>query len=446
MSFNDPEDDELYDDPPKIGRINTDDTPPLTLRGVNPAPDSGPPPPIAASIPKPSSQLDSDRKRLSDAQSSGSGISRLPTAARIPLRILEGIGSAVSPGTAALIPGTELHHNAQLQGIRGNINQDIENEGRQATAAHTQAETAQLQDPAIKDAFALWQKQHPGADISQFYAMQQDQKPDAPPDPFREWLKQNPGHPVAEWFQAQNDAKPDNGDHTDKTVRVVNGVPHEILIDKRTGADVKDLGQTKVAGESPDAKRSATESAQVERESRGTIRKAEGEYRNTQKSVAQLTAAIDQARDGNGLLTSFVPTMEVLGINAANGVHRISPAEAQAANLPGGWSEQFNAWFDKASQGKTSPQLAAEGKQLAKNLLTSSYQRYKSTYDDENGIVAGYGGKDFNKRVPMIPQEAGGGGGGKTISTAAVQKAASDHRISFEQAKQQAIQQGYTVQ
>jgi hypothetical protein len=200
---------------------------------------------------------------------------------------------------------------------------------------------------------------------------------------------------------------------TDKTVRIVNGVPHEILIDKRTGADVKDLGQTKLPGESAGEKRDAAQSAQVEREARGSIRKAEGKFRDTQKSVGQLSSAIDQSKDGNGLLTSFVPTMEVLGINAANGVHRISPAEAEAAKLPGGWAEQFNSWFDKASTGKTSPQLVQEGKALAHILTKSAYDNYKATYDDESGIVHGYGGTDFEKRVPRIaePTEPGAGGG-----------------------------------
>jgi len=200
--------------------------------------------------------------------------------------------------------------------------------------------------------------------------------------------------------KTKQEGKPDQ---TDKVVRIVGSVPHEILIDKRTGADIKDLGQTKLPGEAPATK----EAAQVERESRQAIRKASEQYRDTQKSVGQLSQAIDGASDGNGLLTSFVPTMEVLGINAANGVHRISPAEAQAAQLPGGWAERFNAWFDKASTGKVSPELKTEGKQLAQILAKTSYQKYKSVYEDEAGIVHGYGGQNFAQRVPMIPEEAG---------------------------------------
>jgi hypothetical protein len=60
--------------------------------------------------------------------------------------------------------------------------------------------------------------------------------------------------------------KQPNDDKSDtiKVTRVVNGVPHEVLVHGRTGEDIKDEGQTKVPGESPDAKRTASEIAQVE--------------------------------------------------------------------------------------------------------------------------------------------------------------------------------------
>jgi hypothetical protein len=85
--------------------------------------------------------------------------------------------------------------------------------------------------------------------------------------------------------------------------------------------------------------------------------------------------AIQAGADGNGLLTSMAPTMEVLGINHAAGISRISPQEAAAANLPGGWAERWNAWATKAATGKLSPQLANEGKQLMTQIITSKHQQ-----------------------------------------------------------------------
>lgn len=85
--------------------------------------------------------------------------------------------------------------------------------------------------------------------------------------------------------------------------------------------------------------------------------------------------AIQAGVDGSGLATSLAPTMVVLGMNSFAGTHRISPAEAQAAGAPGGWSERFNAWLDKSVQGTLSPQLAKEGNQIFDQLIDAKYQQ-----------------------------------------------------------------------
>ena len=85
--------------------------------------------------------------------------------------------------------------------------------------------------------------------------------------------------------------------------------------------------------------------------------------------------AIKAGADGNGLLTSMAPTMEVLGINHAAGISRISPQEATAAALPGGFAERWNAWATKAGTGKLTPQLAAEGQQLMNIIIQSKYDQ-----------------------------------------------------------------------
>jgi hypothetical protein len=85
--------------------------------------------------------------------------------------------------------------------------------------------------------------------------------------------------------------------------------------------------------------------------------------------------AIKAGADGNGLLTSMAPTMEVLGINHAAGISRISPQEATAAALPGGFAERWNAWATKAGTGKLTPQLAAEGQQLMNIIVQSKFNQ-----------------------------------------------------------------------
>lgn len=89
----------------------------------------------------------------------------------------------------------------------------------------------------------------------------------------------------------------------------------------------------------------------------------------------QTIQSIKAGADGNGLLTSMAPTMEVLGLNHAAGINRISPQEAQAAGLPGSYAERFNGWATKAATGKLTPQLASEGKQLMNIVVDAAHQK-----------------------------------------------------------------------
>ena len=88
----------------------------------------------------------------------------------------------------------------------------------------------------------------------------------------------------------------------------------------------------------------------------------------------QTQNSIQAGADGKGLMTSLVPTMEVLGINSAAGINRIQPQEARAAGAPGGWAEQWNAWADKAAKGKLSPQVAQEGRELM-NIVINAHHK-----------------------------------------------------------------------
>jgi hypothetical protein len=347
---------------------------------------------------------------LTRLQDTGSGISQIKNPfARGALKVADTIGSIVAPRIERAIPGTEGYHRGLIGREQSQIETGLGDEAKQAGIGKTEAETgeAQARTKGIDAATAAAGQPKPKEEIWKTVP--------GVVGPNGKVLQEEQNSGQVRWAPGIEGAGPlkEPGTKTEKITRVVNGVPHEVLVNSETGEDVKDEGQTKIPGESPDQKRSAAEQAQVEREARTNIRKASEQYRATQQSVHQMQASIDAAKDGNGLLTSFVPTMEVLGINASNGVHRISPAEAQAAQLPGGWVERFNAWFDKATTGKLSPQLQSEGKQLGKILADSAYQRYKSLYDDESGIVSGYGGKDFGKRVPLIQSDEAGAQGGE---------------------------------
>ena len=89
----------------------------------------------------------------------------------------------------------------------------------------------------------------------------------------------------------------------------------------------------------------------------------------------QTKASIVAGANGNALLTAMVPTMEVLGINHAAGISRISPQEAQAAGQSPEWATRWNAWATKAATGKLTPELAKEGQQLMDIVVDATHAR-----------------------------------------------------------------------
>jgi len=136
--------------------------------------------------------------------------------------------------------------------------------------------------------------------------------------------------------------------------------------------------QKTIAGTKASAVQAATEPTKQADVGKGELNKiwaGDKGYASALQQGKQTMDSIKAGADGNGLATSLVSTMQVLGINKAAGVTRISPAEAAAANLPGGYAERFNAWADKATTGKLSPQLATEGKQLMNIVLDAAHAK-----------------------------------------------------------------------
>jgi hypothetical protein len=98
-------------------------------------------------------------------------------------------------------------------------------------------------------------------------------------------------------------------------------------------------------------------------------------YAGALAQANQTKASIVAGADGNALLTNMIPTMEVLGINHAGGINRISPAEAQAAGVSPDWATRWNAWATKSLAGKLTPELAKEGNQLMDIVTDAAYNR-----------------------------------------------------------------------
>jgi hypothetical protein len=152
------------------------------------------------------------------------GIDKLPNAARIPLKVLSGIGSTFLPGITANIPGTELHHqmvvnraeNAEKQqetqlsddqrraleaAQASEAESAIPLKGAQASEAEARAE--ELRNPKPKDAFSLWVAHNPNGTPEEWAQFQESHRPTS--TEFEAWAKQNPGKTVADWLKLKEE-------------------------------------------------------------------------------------------------------------------------------------------------------------------------------------------------------------------------------------------------
>jgi hypothetical protein len=180
-------------------------------------------------------------------------------------------------------------------------------------------------------------------------------------------------------------------------------------------------------------------------------------YAGALAQAQQTKKSIVAGADGNGLMTSMVPTMEVLGINHAAGISRISPQEATAAGVPGGWAERWNAWATKATVGKLSPELAKEGQQLMDTVIDTAH---KKALTSAQLIAQGHGidpsqtpamDKDGNvttldKAMQGTKPSGVSEGGGKVLDRAAAQQFYAAAGNDPAKARTLAIQHGWKVQ
>lgn len=131
----------------------------------------------------------------------------------------------------------------------------------------------------------------------------------------------------------------------------------------------------------------------------------------------QTKNSIQAGVDGNALLTNMVPTMEVLGINHAAGISRISPQEALAAGTSPDWATRWNAWATKAATGKLTPELAKQGQELMNIVVDAAHTR---AVQSSQLIAKGHGltpdqvpAMDMSGNITTLDKVGGAQGGGQ---------------------------------
>lgn len=127
-------------------------------------------------------------------------------------------------------------------------------------------------------------------------------------------------------------------------------------------------------------------SLQLDTDGRNNIIKNNTKWSDAYTQIQLGNKQIQAAANGDDLATRMIPTMEVLGINMTGGIRRISPTEYEAARIPASWANRFNSWVDAKLQGKTTPEMVKEGKQLFDDLADARYSSYlaeqKTTADN----------------------------------------------------------------
>lgn len=98
-------------------------------------------------------------------------------------------------------------------------------------------------------------------------------------------------------------------------------------------------------------------------------------FSDTLQQANQLRLAAKQAQSGDGLMTAMLPTMEVLGINMAGKIRRISPTEYDAARTSPELVARWNQMYDAMSSGATTDKLAAQANALADLITNASHDK-----------------------------------------------------------------------
>lgn len=165
-------------------------------------------------------------------------------------------GDIFAPAQMALIPGTQLHRQEEESGLSNRLNKEIGDESREENEGALTAKTQQ--DTQLAPGKAESEEKLQGAkagnlesetaqrnqpDLARAYAHRVNQVLTEGGDPAQDAVAQHLADAITS-IQKQTATPPGT-----KTVQLeVGGKPHQVLVDERTGATVKDLGES---GEKP---------------------------------------------------------------------------------------------------------------------------------------------------------------------------------------------------
>jgi len=267
----------------QIGTAGAAGAPPV-LPGQEQA-SAGPTPKLAApAAPMPtltrpavpaSDEHQSELTRLTSGPQGKSGISQIHNPfARNSLHVLDAIGSAFLPGLTANLPGTEYHHQGLVANAQRRVNADTAQATAKANQEHMGAESAELgaraqHEQAQAEALGTAKPDKAEAKTVETDAGIMQWNPDS--QRYDIPVGQAPGKnatqhvstPAGDVIAIHTDAKTGKTSHeviyhadpkvdTDLTELEINGKPHRVIVNKRNGELIKDLGASGVKAPAAD--------------------------------------------------------------------------------------------------------------------------------------------------------------------------------------------------
>lgn len=426
MSITAPDDDiDRYRDdedeyPVSIAPPDTSKTPALSLRGVNvPADEAAPATttpaaPVAAAPPKPATDPALTARRAADEGEAarlgktGSGIDQVMHGSpeggigiAKPHRILGGflrgldvLGSVVAPGITANIPGTSLHHSMLTNQANRRIGTDIAQEGEEARAGQTAAQTAEtnadtaLKQKQLEDAGKPKPKEEewsviPGMIGPNGQPVQQEKNSGQ--------IRFAPGITgVGPSKPPTDNATAEDQKYEDIQARASQKKP--VSADETAWAKAyekrKNLGPAFSAG-AANTRQDKTEDFQREEKGREHITKVEGDYQDAATKADLIRDAIKQAQSGNKMAGAFQGMLATLGITTMEGVKRINAVELGIPTGAGSIWDRVQGELGKWTVGQPmDADLQKDLIGLADTIQAASYKKYKTQHDS---IVKRYG-------------------------------------------------------
>lgn len=408
-------------------------------------------PPMPITPPMTTAQSELQRR-----QETGSGVHQFAQNHKllgIPLQIADAIGSGFFPRFAQFIPGTSAKHNLQdvpqaereVADQAGQAKSAADVANTEATTGHTQAETANLpaaaelqkaeaqnyiseadarKNPALKPfgepvidpndpthtpRIGYYDEHKPG---SITYGPEVGAKPSA--QQRTSFEKMDDGTVLA--LSVDKDGKPTHsvvykGDpkiETDLVKLKINGQEHSVIVSKKTGETIKDLGET---GEKPPTVNVNAQSHQEQMKGKELLDKAEKEYRGAVQGANTLTDFVKSAQEGNKVTAQALPLEGALEITTTAGTKRINKTEVENYAGAGSLWDNIMGKLGKLKAGQPIPKdVQDDSIKLAKILQSNAYKTYKDAHTsavkrygltDEEPIAEPGGGANIKARDPQ---------------------------------------------